>query len=158
MKILNQFCILSILFISTLAYTDSIHGKQQVLNNKNINIDNNKFNQAKLYIKDGVIEFKSIEYNRIFPAYRFNKDPIKIETYEAIFLDANEKQIFQVNIGNPLLVKAQHIGYEDSDYFYGYDNEATFYVPFPKNIKPASVVIYRDLLQTKEKVQKISLK
>ena len=34
----------------------------------------------------------------------------------------------------------------------------TFYVPFPKNIKPASVVIYRDLLQTKEKVQKISLK
>ena len=96
MKILNQFCILSILFISTLAYTDSIHGKHQVLNNKNINIDNNKFNQAKLYIKDGVIEFKSIEYNRIFPAYRFNKDPIKIETYEAIFLDANEKQIFQV--------------------------------------------------------------
>ena len=63
-----------------------------------------------------------------------------------------------MNIGNPLLVKAQHIGYEDSDYFYGYDNEATFYVPFPKNIKPASVVIYRDLLQTKEKVQKISLK
>ena len=157
MKILNQFCILSILLISTLAYTDSIPGKHQVLDNKNIIIDNNKFNQAKLYIKDGVIEFKSIEYNEVFPAYRFNKDPIKIETYEAVFLNDDGKQIFQVNIGNPLLVKAQHIGYEDSDYFYGYDNEATFYVPFPKNIKPASVVIYRDLLQTKEKVQKISL-
>ena len=158
MKILNQVCILSILLISTLAYTDSIPGKHQVLDNKNIIIDNNKFNQAKLYIKDGVIEFKSIEYNKVFPAYRFNKDPIKIETYEAVFLNDDGKQIFQVNIGNPLLVKAQHIGYEDSDYFYGYDNEATFYVPFPKNIKPASVVIYRDLLQTKEKVQKISLK
>ncbi len=157
MKILNQFCILSILLISTLAYTDSIPGKHQVLDNKNIIIDNNKFNQAKLYIKDGVIEFKSIEYNKVFPAYRFNKDPIKIETYEAVFLNDDGKQIFQMNIGNPLLVKAQHIGYEDSDYFYGYDNEATFYVPFPKNIKPASVVIYRDLLQTKEKVQKISL-
>ena len=49
MKILNQFCILSILLISTLAYTDSIPGKHQVLDNKNIIIDNKKFNQAKLY-------------------------------------------------------------------------------------------------------------
>ena len=121
----------------------------------NIGIKDNKFHQVKLFMKDGVFELRSVEYNQPIPGYRFKKDPIEIETYEAVFLDSKGKQLYQVNIGNPLLVKAQHIGFEDSEFFYGYDNQASFYIPFPKNIEPDKVVIYKNLLNTKEKLQTI---
>ena len=29
-------------------------------------------------------------------------------------------------------------------------NEASFFIPFPKNMEPHAVVIYRDLLDTKD--------
>ena len=120
--------------------------------------NDNKFHQIKLYFKNGVFEFKSVEYNKIVPSYRFKKDPLEIETYEAIFLDTKGKQLYKVNIGNPLLVKAQHIGYEDSEFFYGYDDQASFYVPYPKNIEPASVVMYKVFLNTKDQLQTVVIK
>ena len=143
--------------IFIIAADDFIPGKHQISKDPKVFINDNKFHQVKLFMKDGVFEFKSVEYNKLIPGYRFKKDPIEIETYEAVFLDADGKQLYQVNIGNPLLVKAQHIGFEDSEFFYGYDNQASFYIPFPKNIEPDSVVIYKDLLNTKEKLQKISI-
>ena len=94
----------------------------------------------------------------LIPGYRFKKDPIEIETYEAVFLDSEGKQLYQINIGNPLLVKAQHIGYEDSEFFYGYDDQASFYLPYPKNIEPASVVMYKVFLNTKDQLQTVAIK
>ena len=120
--------------------------------------NDNKFHQIKLYFKNGVFEFKSVEYNKIIPSYRFKKDPLEIETYEAIFFDTEGKQLYKVNIGNPLLVKAQHIGYEDSEFFYGYDDQASFYVPYPKNIEPASIVMYKVFLNTKDQLQTVAIK
>tara|TARA_B110000240_G_scaffold186314_1_gene222794 strand:- start:481 stop:960 length:480 start_codon:yes stop_codon:yes gene_type:complete len=156
----TRIFLMALVFSFSFAITanDSIPGKHQILKDSKVTIDDNRQNKLKLYVKDGVFEFRAIEYNKIIPAYRFKKDPIKIETYEAVFLDADNKEIFQANIGNPLLVKAQHIGFEDSDFFYGYDNEASFFIPFPKNMEPHAVVIYRDLLDTKEKIQKILIK
>ena len=136
---------------------DLILGKHQILKETKVIIKDNKFHQVKLFMKDGVFELRSVEYNQPIPGYRFKKDPIEIETYEAVFLDSKGKQLYQVNIGNPLLVKAQHIGFEDSEFFYGYDNQASFYIPFPKNIEPDAVVIYKDLVNTKEKLQTISI-
>ena len=75
--------------------------------------------------------------------------------YEIVFFDANDKQIYKANIGNPFLVKAQHIGFEGSDYFYGYDNQGSFNVPYPKNIEPKSIVIYKVFLSTRDKLQKV---
>ena len=159
MIILKQIFLASLIFVPTfiMAADDLIPGKHQILKDTKVTINDNKFHQVKLFMKDGVLEFKSVEYNKLIPSYRFKKDPIEIETYEAVFLDSEGKQLYQVNIGNPLLVKAQHIGFEDSEFFYGYDNQASFYIPFPKNIEPASVVIYKDFLNTKEKLQKISI-
>ena len=159
MIILKQIFLASLIAVPTIimAADDLIPGKHQILKDTKVTINDNKFHQVKLFMKDGVFEFKSVEYNKLIPSYRFKKDPIEIETYEAVFLDSEGKQLYQVNIGNPLLVKAQHIGFEDSEFFYGYDNQASFYIPFPKNIEPASVVIYKDFLNTKEKLQKISI-
>ena len=134
---------------------DLILGKHQILKETKVIIKDNKFHQVKLFMKDGVFELRSVEYNQPIPGYRFKKDPIEIETYEAVFLDSEGEQLYQVNIGNPLLVKAQHIGFEDSEFFYGYDNQASFYVPYPKNIEPDAVVMYKDLLNTKQKLQTI---
>ena len=136
---------------------DLIPGKHQILKDTKVTFKDNKFHQVKLFMKDGVFEFKSVEYNKLIPGYRFKKDPIEIETYEAVFLDSEGKQLYQINIGNPLLVKAQHIGYEDSEFFYGYDDQASFYLPYPKNIEPASVVMYKVFLNTKNQLQTVAI-
>ena len=155
----TRIFLMALVFSFSFAITadDSIPGKHQILKDSKVTIDDNRQNKLKLYVKDGVFEFRAIEYNKIIPAYRFKKDPIKIETYEAVFLDSEGKQLYQVNIGNPLLVKAQHIGFEDSEFFYGYDDQASFYVPYPKNIEPASVVMYKVFLNTKDQLQTVAI-
>ena len=155
---LKQIFLVTSIVIPTFVYAstdDLIPGKHQILKDTKVTINDNKFHQVKLFMKDGVFEFRSVEYNKLIPGYRYKKDPIEIETYEAVFLDSEGEQLYQVNIGNPLLVKAQHIGFEDSEFFYGYDNQASFYVPYPKNIEPDAVVMYKDLLNTKQKLQTI---
>ena len=155
-----KYVFLAIFFLlpsHTFATDDIIPGKHQILKDSKNSIKEDKFNQVQLFMKDGVFEFKSIKLNKKVPSYRFNRDPIEIETYEMVFLNANNEQIYQINIGNPLLVKAQHIGFEDSEYFYGYDNQASFYVPYPKNIEPKSIEIYKVFQNTKDKLQKVSL-
>jgi len=137
---------------------DLISGKHQILKETKGIIKDNKFHQVKLFMKDGVFELRSVEYNKPIPGYRFKKDPIEIETYEAVFLDSEGNQLYKINIGNPLLVKAQHIGYEDSEFFYGYDDQASFYVPYPKNIEPASIVMYKVFLNTKDQLQTVAIK
>ena len=42
------------------------------------------------------------------------------DKYAVTFLDENRKEIIRVGIGNPFYIHAQHIGYEDSDFFGGY--------------------------------------
>ena len=153
-----RYLLLATFFIAptlVLALDEIIPGKHQILKDTKVIIQENKFNQVKLFMKNGVFEFTSIEYDKKIPSYRFNKDPIEIETYEIVFFDANDKQIYKANIGNPFLVKAQHIGFEDSDYFYGYDNQGSFNVPYPKNIEPKSIVIYKVFLGTRDKLQKV---
>ena len=73
-----------------------IPGKHQILKDTKVIIQENKFNQVKLYMKNGVFEFTSIEYDKKIPSYRFNKDPIEVETYEIVFFDANDKQILLI--------------------------------------------------------------
>ena len=160
MTIVKQILLSSLIFIPgfIIAEDNDTPGKHQILKETRETKNDSKFHQIKLYFKDGVFEFKSVEYNKLIPSYRFKKDPIEIETYEAIFLDAEGKQLYKVNIGNPLLVKAQHIGYEDSEFFYGYDDQANFYVPYPKNIEPASLVMYKVFLNTKDQLQTVEIK
>lgn len=160
MTIVKQILLSSLIFIPgfIIAEDNDIPGKHQILKETREIKNDSKFHQIKLYFKDGVFEFKSVEYNKLIPSYRFKKDPIEIETYEAIFLDTKGKQLYKVNIGNPLLVKAQHIGYEDSEFFYGYDDQASFYLPYPKNIEPASVVMYKVFLNTKDQLQTVAIK
>ena len=158
---LKQIFLVISIVIPTFVYAstdDLIPGKHQILKDTKVIINDNKFHQVKLFMKDGVFEFRSVEYNKLIPGYRFKKDPIDIETYEAVFLDSEGEQLYQVNIGNPLLVKAQHIGFEDSEFFYGYDNQASFYVPYPKNIEPASLVMYKVFLNTKDQLQTVIIK
>ena len=158
---LKQIFLVTSIVIHTFLYAsndDLIPGKHQILKDTKVTINDNKFHQVKLFMKDGVFEFRSVEYNKLIPGYRFKKDPIEIETYEAVFLDSEGEQLYQVNIGNPLLVKAQHIGFEDSEFFYGYDNQASFYVPYPKNIEPASIVMYKVFLNTKDQLQTVAIK
>ena len=64
----------------------------------------------------------------------------------------------EVKVETALLVKAQHIGFEDSEFFYGYDNQASFYVPYPKNIEPASLVMYKVFLNTKDQLQTVAIR
>ena len=160
MTIVKQILLSSLIFIPgfIIAEDNDIPGKHQILKETREIKNDSKFHQIKLYFKDGVFEFKSVEYNKLIPSYRFKKDPIEIETYEAIFLDTKGKQLYKVNIGNPLLVKAQHIGYEDSEFFYGYDDQASFYVPYPKNIEPTSIVMYKVFLNTKDQLQTVAIK
>ena len=160
MTIVKQFILSSLIFIPgfIIAEDNDTPGKHQILKETRETKNDSKFHQIKLYFKDGVFEFKSVEYNKLIPSYRFKKDPIEIETYEAIFFDTEGKQLYKVNIGNPLLVKAQHIGYEDSEFFYGYDDQASFYVPYPKNIEPASIVMYKVFLNTKDQLQTVVIK
>jgi hypothetical protein len=158
---LKQIFLVISIVIPTFVYAstdDLIPGKHQILKDTKVIINDNKFHQVKLFMKDGVFEFRSVEYNKLIPGYRFKKDPIEIETYEAVFLDSEGEQLYQVNIGNPLLVKAQHIGFEDSEFFYGYDNQASFYVPYPKNIEPASLVMYKVFLNTKDQLQTVAIR
>ena len=160
MTIVKQILLSSLIFIPgfIIAEDNDTPGKHQILKETRETKNDSKFHQIKLYFKDGVFEFKSVEYNKLIPSYRFKKDPIEIETYEAIFLDTKGKQLYKVNIGNPLLVKAQHIGYEDSEFFYGYDDQAKFYVPYPKNIEPTSIVMYKVFLNTKDQLQTVAIK
>ena len=160
MTIVKQILLSSLIFIPgfIIAEDNDTPGKHQILKETRETKNDSKFHQIKLYFKDGVFEFKSVEYNKLIPSYRFKKDPIEIETYEAIFFDTEGKQLYKVNIGNPLLVKAQHIGYEDSEFFYGYDDQASFYVPYPKNIEPASIVMYKVFLNTKDQLQTVAIK
>ena len=158
---LKQIFLVTSIIVPTFVFAltdDLIPGKHQILKDTNVNFKDNTFHQVKLFMKDGVFEFKSVEYNKFIPGYRFKKDPIEIETYEAVFLDSEGKQLYQINIGNPLLVKAQHIGYEDSEFFYGYDDQASFFLPYPKNIEPASVVMYKVFLNTKDQLQTVAIK
>ena len=92
-----RYLLLATFFIAptlVLALDEIIPGKHLILKDSKVIIQENKFNQVKLFMKNGVFEFTSIEYGKKTPSYRFNKDPIEIETYEIVFLDAYDKQIY----------------------------------------------------------------
>ena len=67
MIIVKQFILSSLIFIPgfIIAESNDIPGRHQILKEARETKNDNKFHQIKLYFKNGVFEFKSVEYNKI---------------------------------------------------------------------------------------------
>ena len=71
MTIVKQILLSSLIFIPgfIIAEDNDTPGKHQILKETRETKNDSKFHQIKLYFKDGVFEFKSVEYNILVNIY-----------------------------------------------------------------------------------------
>ena len=78
------------------------------------------------------------------------------DKYALKVLDKNKKEIFMIGLGNPFYIHAQHIDFEDRDFFGGYvDAELEIAFPFEADVVYLYYILKR--INSSEKLMKLKL-
>ena len=79
------------------------------------------------------------------------------DKYALKVLDKNKKEIFLIGLGNPFYIHAQHIDFEDRDFFGGYV-DAEFEIAFPFEADVVYFVLYSQEDKFLRKINEIKIK
>ena len=75
------------------------------------------FDLITFIVEDGNFRIDAIKTNQPNLKYRQSNYNASETSFLLVFKDDNNEEIYQKNIGNPLFVRAQHHGFENSKYF-----------------------------------------
>ena len=79
------------------------------------------------------------------------------DKYALKVLDKNKKEIFMIGLGNPFYIHAQHIDFEDRDFFGGYV-DAELEIAFPFEADVVYFVLYSQEDKFLRKINEIKIK
>lgn len=103
------------------------------------------------------IKLNAITFERPSSSTIKNLNPFsKQDKYALQLLDENKKTIMIYGLGNPFYIHAQHIDFEDRDFFGGYI-EANFKVAFPKDSDISYLILLEQNGEILRKINEISL-
>ena len=79
------------------------------------------------------------------------------DEYALQILDSDKNEIFLIGLGNPFYIHAQHIGYEESDFFGGYI-DAEIEIALPLNTDASYFVLLSQENKFLKKISEVKVK
>ena len=115
---------------------------------------------AKIYNLSGNRFGISIENSKIGKPTKAATKNMKLLTpsdkFALSILDANKKEIFLIGLGNPFYIHAQHIDYEESDFFGGYI-DANIQIALPIDTDVSYLVLLSQDDKILKKIQEVKV-